>query len=73
MPRLPNPADLEALKAFVEEQMAQGAIRKDEDPFVVANVILALYWEMVTQLFAGFDKDRVYETWSKSMTLILGS
>jgi hypothetical protein len=42
------------------------------DAYVLANIVLALYLEMVTQLYAGFDEEKVHETWSKSMTAIIG-
>jgi AcrR family transcriptional regulator len=64
--------DIEALQTHIQNQMNKGAIRNDVEANVLAHLILALYWEMATQLLAGFDKSNVYETWSKSLAVILG-
>ena len=64
--------DLVALQEFIQNQMDNRAIRSDVDAYILANIVLALYWEMVTQVYAGFDKEKVHETWSKSMTAIIG-
>jgi AcrR family transcriptional regulator len=64
--------DLVALQEFIQNQIDTKAIRSDLDAYIIANIVLALYWEMVTQLYAGFDKEKVHETWSKSMTAIIG-
>jgi AcrR family transcriptional regulator len=64
--------DLEALQEFIQNQMDNRAIRSDIDAYILANIVLALYWEMVTQVYSGFDKEKVHETWSKSMTAIIG-
>jgi AcrR family transcriptional regulator len=63
--------DLKALQDFFQGQMDKKAIRSDVDAYTLANIVLALYWEMITQLYAGFDKERVQETWSRSMTAII--
>lgn len=64
--------DLAELQEFIQNQMDTKAIRSDLDAYIIANIVLALYWEMITQLYAGFDKEKVHETWSKSMTAIIG-
>ncbi|MCX6642244.1 MAG: TetR/AcrR family transcriptional regulator [Candidatus Bathyarchaeota archaeon] len=64
--------DLQALREFIQNKIDEKTIRSDVDAYILANIVLALYWEMVTQLFAGFDKNKVHETWSKSMTAIIG-
>jgi AcrR family transcriptional regulator len=63
--------DLDALQTHLQDQMNKGTIRNDVEASVLAHLILALYWEMATQLLAGFEKSKVYETWSKSLSLIL--
>jgi AcrR family transcriptional regulator len=63
--------DIEALQEHIQDQMNKGTIRNDVEPSVLAHLILALYWEMATQLLAGFEKSKVYETWSKSLAIIL--
>jgi len=64
--------DLKSLQDFFQDQINSKAIRSDVDAYTLSNIVLALYWEMITQLYAGFDKDKVHETWSKSMTAIIG-
>jgi AcrR family transcriptional regulator len=64
--------DLAALQEFIQNQIDARVIRSDLDAYIIANIVLALYWEMVTQLYAGFDKEKVHETWSRSMTAIIG-
>ncbi len=64
--------DLEELEAHIKNQMNKGIIRNDVDAYVLANLVLALYWEMTTQLVAGFDQTKVHETWDKSLAVILG-
>lgn len=64
--------DLQALREFIQYKIDEKTIRSDVDAYILANIVLALYWEIVTQLFAGFEKDKVHETWSKSMTAIIG-
>jgi AcrR family transcriptional regulator len=64
--------DIETLQAHLQNQMNKGKIRNDVDAYVLANLVLALYWEMTTQLVAGFDQAKVHETWNKSLTVILG-
>jgi AcrR family transcriptional regulator len=64
--------DLFSLKEFIQSQKDNKAIRSDVDAYILANIVLALYWEMITQLYAGFDEKKVHETWSKSMTAIIG-
>lgn len=64
--------DIEALRAQLQNQMNKGTIRNDVDAYILAHLVLALYWEMATQLFAGFDKAKVHETWNKSLRVILG-
>jgi len=64
--------DLRSLQTFIQDQMDKKAIRGDVDAYTLANIVLALYWEMITQLYAGFDRERVQDTWSRSMTAIIG-
>jgi AcrR family transcriptional regulator len=64
--------DLRSLQTFFQDQIDNKAIRGDVDAYTLANIVLALYWEMITQLYAGFDRERVQDTWSKSMTAIIG-
>ena len=64
--------DLKSLQDFLQSQIDNKAIRDNVDTYVLANIVLALYWEMITQLYAGFDEEKVHETWSKSMTAIIG-
>jgi len=64
--------DLKSLQDFLQSQIDNKAIRDNVDAYVLANIVLALYWEMITQLYAGFDEEKVHETWSKSMTAIIG-
>jgi AcrR family transcriptional regulator len=64
--------DIEAVQVHLQNQMDKGIIRKDVDAYVLANLILALYWEMTTQLVAGFDQAKVHETWDKALAVILG-
>ena len=63
--------DMQALQAHLQNQMDKGKIRNDVDAYVLANLVLALYWEMTTQLVAGFDQVKVHETWDKSLAVIL--
>jgi hypothetical protein len=64
--------DRKALQVHLQEQMDKGVIRNDVDAYILAHLVLALYWEMSTQLFAGFDKSKIHETWNKSLAVILG-
>jgi AcrR family transcriptional regulator len=64
--------DLRSLQEFIQNQIDSKAMRSDVDAYILANIVLALYWEMITQLYAGFDKEKVHETWSRSMTTIFG-
>lgn len=64
--------DLKSLQVFLQSQIDDKTIRGNMDAYVLANIVLALYWEMITQLYAGFDEEKVHETWSKSMTAIIG-
>jgi AcrR family transcriptional regulator len=64
--------DLWSLQTFFQDQIDNKAIRGDVDAYTLANIVLALYWEMITQLYAGFDRERVQDTWSRSMTAIIG-
>ncbi len=64
--------DLKSLQVFLQSQIDDKTIRGNVDAYVLANIVLALYWEMITQLYAGFDEKKVHETWSKSMTAIIG-
>lgn len=64
--------DLKSLQVFLQSQIDDKTIRGNVDAYVLANIVLALYWEMITQLYAGFDEEKVHETWSKSMTAIIG-
>jgi AcrR family transcriptional regulator len=64
--------DLKALQDFFQVQLDNKTVRSDVDASILANIVLALYWEMITQLYAGFDKAKVQETWSRSMTAIIG-
>jgi AcrR family transcriptional regulator len=64
--------DLKSLQDFLQSQIDNKAIRGNVDAYILANIVLALYWEMITQLYAGFDEEKVHETWSKSMTAIIG-
>ena len=64
--------DLRSLQTFFLDLMDKEAIRGDVDAYTLANIVLALYWEMITQLYAGFDREKVQDTWSKSMTAIIG-
>jgi AcrR family transcriptional regulator len=63
--------DIETLQVYLQSQMNKGTIRNDVDAYVLADLVLALYWEMAIQLIAGFDKAKVHETWNKSLTAIL--
>jgi len=64
--------DLKALQDFFQGQIDAKAMRSDVDAYTLSNIVLALYWEMITQLYVGFDREKVQETWSRSMTAILG-
>ena len=64
--------DLKSLQEFIQSQIDNKVMRSDVDAYILANVVLALYWEMITQLYVGFDREKVHETWSKSMTTIFG-
>ena len=63
--------DLKALRGFFQSQIDKKAMRGDVDSETLANIVLALYWEMITQLYAGFDREKVQEMWSKSMTAVI--
>lgn len=65
-------AKLEALKLFLEDQQEKGNIRADMDADTLAQIITALYTDVVSQLLIGIDAQKVHDKWIKSINAILG-
>lgn len=62
---------LESLKLFLQDQQQKGTIRDDIDADVLAQIITALYTDVVTQLLIGIENEKVHEKWIKSINAIL--
>lgn len=62
---------LESLTEFLKDQQEKGAIKKDIDAPILAQILTALYTDVATQLLIGIDNKKVHEKWTKSIITIL--
>ena len=62
---------LEALKEFLQDQQEKSTIKNDTDVDILAQILTALYTDVVTQLLIGIDSKKVHEKWIKSVAAIL--
>ena len=63
-------AKLEALRLFLEDQQEKNNIRNDIDAGVLAQILTALYTDVVSQLLIGIDNKKVHENWIKSIKIL---
>ena len=62
---------LEAFRIFLLNQQEKGIIQNDVDAATLAQNLMALSTDITMQLIIGIDKEKIHETWKKSIDAIL--
>lgn len=65
-------AKIEFFTKILESQQKKGLINKEINPAYAAQLIMALYTDIITQLIIGCDESKVLEYYKKSLSTILG-